>query len=103
MGLAEFRTLPISFRYKSVELVLWQIRYLHLAVLRFRTRLLRFFDLRYNVACPRPDVSHPRSGRLRRLARPRYDECGCGVRTVEALRCPDDAMLSREHADQFRG
>jgi len=35
-GLAKFRTLSIEFRYKSVELLLWQMRYLHLAVLRFR-------------------------------------------------------------------
>ena len=37
MGLAEFRSLPISFRYKSVELFLWKMRCLHLAVLRFPT------------------------------------------------------------------
>ena len=26
-----------------------------------------------------------------------------GVRSVKALRCSADAVLSREHADQFRG
>ena len=34
---------------------------------------------------------------------PGMTECGCGVRTVEALRCPVDAVLSREHADQSCG
>ena len=29
--------------------------------------------------------------------------CGCGVRTVEALRCSADAVLSHKHADQPRG
>ncbi len=34
---------------------------------------------------------------------PGMTERGRGVRVVEALRCPADAMLSREHADQSRG
>jgi hypothetical protein len=74
-----------------------------LAVLRFRTRLLRFFELRCNVACPRPDGSDSRSRRLRPLARPRNDECGCGVRTAEGIRCPAHALLSGEHAGQQCG
>ena len=36
----------------------WQINYLHLAALRFRTRLLRFFDLRCDLTRPRPNARH---------------------------------------------
>jgi hypothetical protein len=37
------------------------------------------------------------------VARPRNDECDCCVRTVEALRCPADALLSGEHGGQQCG
>ena len=37
------------------------------------------------------------------MARTVDEGCGCGVRTLETLRCPADAVLSREHADQSRG
>jgi hypothetical protein len=33
----------------------------------------------------------------------RNAECDCGVRTVEAFRCPADAVLSGEHSHQQRG
>src|ERR1039458_9134822 len=45
---------------------------------------------------------------MRLMFSPGVDRCGhegraCGVRTLEALRCPLDAVLSREHTDQSRG
>jgi len=52
---------------------------------------------------PRPYASDSRSGQLRSVAGPRHERCERGVRPLEALRCPADAVLSREYADQFRG
>jgi hypothetical protein len=53
-----------------------------------------------DLSRPRPYASHPRPSRLRSVARPRDEECRCGFGNVEALRCPEDAVLSRKHADQ---
>src|ERR1700722_14271421 len=41
--------------------------------------------------------------RLRRLARSGNAECGCCVRTLEAIRCPADAVLSRKYTNQQCG
>jgi len=37
------------------------------------------------------------------VARSGDEGCGFGVRTAKALRCLDDAVLSREHSGQSRG
>ena len=44
-----------------------------------------------------------RTTALRVVARSEDEGCGCGVRTVEALRCPADALLSHKRPNQSRG
>jgi hypothetical protein len=61
------------------------------------------FDPHHDRQCcdlsrPRPNASHHRSRCLRRVARPRNDEFGCGVRSAENLRRPADAQLSCERS-----
>lgn len=51
---------------------------------------------------PRPDASHPRSRWLRPLARSGDEICERCVGPIKALRCPPDAVLSRQHTDQPR-
>jgi len=53
--------------------------------------------------CSRPNARYPPSRQLRSVARSRNAECRNRVRTVEALRCPADAVLSGEHPDQSCG
>jgi hypothetical protein len=48
-----------------------------------------------------PVILDPDSPRF--MARSGDEGRGCGVRTVGALRCPADAVLSHQHSDQSRG
>jgi len=56
-----------------------------------------------DLDCPRPYARDSPSRQLRPVARSGNAECRSRVRTVEAMRCLADAVLSGQHADQSHG
>jgi hypothetical protein len=71
----------------------------------FRTRLVRrvrFWASRDSTP-PRPHAVILDPDAYELWLDPGLRNVGCGVRTVEAFRCPADAPLSCEHSDQSSG